>query len=53
MYSVKNLEKYYSTKKETMNNELFDVIRETVCLNNPVGALVGYYDDNLTIAMAS
>lgn len=53
MYSVKNLEKYYSTKKETMNNELFDVIRETVCQNNPVGALVGYYDDNLTIAMAS
>lgn len=49
MYSVKNLEKYYSTKKETMNNELFDVIRETVCLNNPVGALVGYYDDNLTL----
>ena len=53
MYSVKNLEKYYSTRKETMNNELFDVIRETVCQNNPVGALVGYYDDNLTIAMAS
>lgn len=53
MYSVKNLEKYYSTKKETMNNELFDVIRETVCRNNPVGTLVGYYDDNLTIAMAS
>ena len=53
MYSVKNLEKYYSTRKETMNNELFDVIREIVCRNNPVGALVGYYDDNLTIAMAS
>ena len=53
MYSVKNLEKYYSTRKETMNNELFDVIRETVCLNNPVGTLVGYYDENLTITMAS
>ena len=53
MYSVKNLEKYYSTRKETMNNELFDVIRKTVCLNNPVGTLVGYYDENLTITMAS
>lgn len=53
MYSVKNIEKYYSTDKKTMNSELFDVIRETVCLNNPVGTLVGYYDDNLTIAMAS
>ena len=53
MYSVKNLEKYYSASQTAMNSELFSVIRKTVCLNNPVGTLVGYYDENLTITMAS
>ena len=53
MYSVKNLEKYYSASQIAMNSELFSVIRKTVCLNNPVGTLVGYYDENLTITMAS
>ena len=52
MYSVKNLEKYYSASQTAMNSELFSVIRKTVCLNNPVGTLVGYYDENLTILAA-
>ncbi len=53
MYTVKNMEQYHSTQNEPINTELSTVIRDTVGANNPVGTLVGYYDEKLTITVAS
>lgn len=46
-------EQLYLDKEEQIGQEAMEVVRKVIAMNNSVGSVVGYYDENLTILSVS